>query len=159
MISVRTKPATFSLHFWVWWVDAEVQLSWGGQVPWFYSLGKALFLLSCALEESCSPLKTEHTGDPPQRKAPAFLLCLQNGIPSAHTQSPRIVIHLLNHSKILPYCHRFSISSGLIICRQHTFLTMQKNHDIKDISLTHFHQKITHRDISGKMTNPSSRSM
>lgn len=160
MISVITKSTTFSFHFGLWWwVDTEVWLSRVSQVPWFYTLAKALFLLPFALEESCSPLKTGHREDPSQRKDPAISLGWQNRIPSVHTQSPCIVIHLLYHSKILPHCHRLSISSGLIICRQYAFLTMQKNHKIKDISLTHFHQKITHRDISGEMTNPSSGSM
>jgi len=107
MISVRTKSATFSFQFGVRCVDTEVWLSRAGQVPWFYSLVKALFLLSFALEESCSPLKTGHREDPLQRKDPAISLCLPNRIPSAHTQSPRIVILLLNHSKLLPYFHRF----------------------------------------------------
>lgn len=132
------QPNTFPFQFGVQWVDKEIWLSQAGQAPWFYSLAKAPSLLSLAFEGSCSPSKRGHTKDAPQRKVPAISLYLQNRIPSAHIQSI-IVIHLLNHSKILPQHHRFSISSGLIICRQDTFLTMQKNHDIKDISLTHFH--------------------
>lgn len=67
MISVRTKSATFSFHFGVRWVDAEFWLSRVEQVPWFYGLVKALFLLSFALEESCAPLKTGHTEDPSRK--------------------------------------------------------------------------------------------
>lgn len=97
IISFRRKSATFSFCFGVWWVDTEVWLSQVGQVLWFYSLVKALFLLSFALEKSSSPLKTGHTEDLSQRNDTTHLTVLEKWV------------SLCSHSKSM-HSHRSSKS-------------------------------------------------